>query len=178
MEQEKRLYTIIIAAATLAVLLSLCVGAFAGGITGYLAARAVGKQTREQCLDALLDWQREYGQPGLPEPLEPEQLPGTPLGGGAIVTQVVKDSPADRAGIREGDLIVAIDDVRIDEQNTLRQLISRRAPGDRVMIVLWRQGSERQVTLRLGEHPDQEGIAYLGVFYEMLPVRPQPFGGD
>jgi hypothetical protein len=61
MEQEKRLYTIIIAAATLAVLLSLCVGAFAGGITGYLAARAAGKHTREQCLDALLDWQREYG---------------------------------------------------------------------------------------------------------------------
>jgi PDZ domain-containing protein len=73
---------------------------------------------------------------------------------------------------------MAIDNVRIDEQNTLRQLISRRAPGDRVMIVLWRQGSERQVTVRLGENPDQEGIAYLGVFYEMLPVRPQPFGGD
>jgi len=172
MEQEKKLYTLIIAAAALAVLLSLCVGAFAGGVTGYLAARAAGKQTREQCLDAMLDWQREHMQPELPEPFEPEQLPEVPLSGGAIVTQVVEDSPADRAGIREGDLILAVDDVQIDEQNSLRRLISRRAPGDRVVITLWRQGSDRQVTLRLGEHPDQEGVAYLGVFYEMLPVRP------
>jgi PDZ domain-containing secreted protein len=60
----------------------------------------------------------------------------------------------------------------------VRQVISRRAPGDRVMIVFWRQGRDRQVTLRLGEHPDQEGVAYLGVFYEMVPARTEPFGGD
>jgi membrane-associated protease RseP (regulator of RpoE activity) len=178
MKENRRLYTIIIATAVLAVLLSLCVGAFAGGAAGYLAARAAGKQTREQCLDVLRDWQNEWVQPWLPESIEPEQIPGLPVSGGAIVTQVVEDGPADSAGIRAGDLILAIDDVRIDEQNTLRRVISRRDPGDRVTILLWRHGGERQVTLRLGEHPEQKGVAYLGVFYEMLPAGPEPFGGD
>ncbi len=166
MEQDKRLYTIAIAAAVLAILLSLCVGAFAGGAAGFLAARAVGKQTREQCLDVLRDWQSRQA------PELPESFPGLPLSGGAIVTQVVEGGPADRAGIQAGDLILAIDGVRIDEQNSLRQVIGRRAPGDRVAITLWRQGRERQVTLRLGEHPDQDGVPYLGVFYEMLPGTP------
>ena len=76
MEHDKKLYTIIIAAAVLGVLLSFCVGAFAGGVTGYLAGRAAGKQTREECLGVLRDWQRQQVQPGLPEPVEPEQFPG------------------------------------------------------------------------------------------------------
>jgi membrane-associated protease RseP (regulator of RpoE activity) len=177
-EQDKRPYTLIVATAALAVVLSLCVGVFAGGAAGYVVARAVGRQTREECRAALLDWQRESVQPRLPEPLEPEPLPGVPLSGGAMVTQVVEGGPADEAGIRAGDLILAIDGVPIDKQHTLKRVISRRAPGDKVTIVLWRGGNERQVTVRLGEHPDQKGVAYLGVFYEMVPARLEPFGGD
>jgi S1-C subfamily serine protease len=171
MEQDKKLYTITIAAAVLAVLLSLCVGAFAGGAAGYLAARTARAQMREELRGVLRDWQRRQVQPGQPERLDPELSPGMPASGGAIVTQVVEGGPADQAGIREGDLILAVDDVRITEQRTLRDVVSRRAPGDRVVIVFWRQGRDRRVTLRLGENPDQEGVAYMGVFYEMLPDR-------
>jgi membrane-associated protease RseP (regulator of RpoE activity) len=178
MEQDKRLYTFTIAAVVLAVLLSLCVGAFAGGAAGYLAARTAGKQTMGQVLGVLRDWQTRQVLPGLPEPFQPEPFPGMPLSGGAIVTQVVEGGPAERAGIRGGDLILAVDDMPINEQNPLRRAISRRAPGDKVMIVLWRQGRDRQVAVRLGEHPEQRDVPYLGVFYEMLPATPDPFGDD
>jgi len=175
MDQDRRAYTIAIAAAVLAIVLSLCVGAFAGGAAGYLAARTAGRQMRQELLDVLRDWQSRQVQP---QPFDPDRSPGLPLSGGAIVTQVVEGGPADRAGIREGDVILAVDDVRIDQRNSLREVISRRAPGERVVVVLWRQGRDRQVTLRLGEHPEQEGVPYVGVFYEMLPTLPEPFGED
>jgi membrane-associated protease RseP (regulator of RpoE activity) len=178
MEQDKRLYTVTIAAAVLAVVLSLCVGAFAGGAAGYLAARAAGKQTMAQVKDVLRDLQAKQAWPQLPEPFQRDPIPGLPLSGGAIVTQVVEGGPAEKAGIREGDVILAVDDMPINGRNALREVISRRDPGDKVMLVLWRQGRDRQVTVRLGKHPEQRDMPYLGVYYEMLPSRHDPFGDD
>ena len=67
---------------------------------------------------------------------------------GALVTAgegelaVMADSPAKKAGIQHGDIILEFDGVRIDRNNTLADLISSRKIGDKVKLKVLRQGKE------------------------------------
>ena len=162
MEQERRIYVLVIAAGLLAILLSTCLGALAGGVAGYWAAHRVGRQLTE-------DWKQQPAP--APSPLVPEF-------GGALVTKVVEGSPAERAGIQPGDLILAVDGTPVDEQHTLTDVIRRHRPKDRVEIVILRGGRERTLTVTLAEHAEDAKAAYLGVFYEMAPSLIQPPSTD
>jgi S1-C subfamily serine protease len=85
---------------------------------------------------------------------------------GATITDVVPDTPADQAGLQEGDVIVAVDEQELDLENSLADVITAYEPGDTVTLQVERPGEEpREVTVELGEHPDREGVAYLGVQY-------------
>ena len=66
---------------------------------------------------------------------------------------VTPGSAADKAGIRDGDIIVAIDDTRIDYNTSLRQLLLRYQPGDAVQVTVLRDGEERTLEVTLGERP-------------------------
>lgn len=86
---------------------------------------------------------------------------------GALITSVEPASPAERAGLREGDRIVALDGQMLDAHNNLAALIAARKPGDTITLEVAHPGEEaREVTVELGEHPEQEGKAYLGVTYQ------------
>lgn len=73
---------------------------------------------------------------------------------GAGVTQsaVMPGSAADKAGIKENDIILEIDGVKIDEKNTLAKLIQKHNPGDDVSLKIWRAGEEKTIKATLGEH--------------------------
>lgn len=62
-------------------------------------------------------------------------------------------SAADRAGIREGDIITAIDSVRIDYNTSLRQLLLRHTPGETVKVTVLRDGAEITLDVVLDERP-------------------------
>ena len=66
---------------------------------------------------------------------------------------VVPDSPADRAGVREGDLLTAIDGQRIDANHTVEDLLSLHEPGDTVTLDLLRDGKTMRLELILGTRP-------------------------
>ena len=165
MEENKQLYTIVLVTALVSVLLSTCLGALAGGLVGYRTGQNVSKRVTEE----HMEWLRER----LPQPIKPEQpeqlLPPEP---GALVTDVVDGSPAEGAGILPGDLILTVGGVRIDQENTLTRVIRSHKPGDRVEITLWSRGRERTIRVKLGEHPDEQDTAYLGV-YHVLPTNIQ-----
>jgi S1-C subfamily serine protease len=102
---------------------------------------------------------------------------------GATITDVVPDTPADRAGLQEGDVIVAVDEQELDLENSLADAIAAYEPGDTVTLQVERPGEEpREVTVELGEHPDEDGTAYLGVHYQsfrplrLLEGEGMPFG--
>jgi len=83
---------------------------------------------------------------------------------GVAITGVVPDTPADRAGLQEGDVIVAVDEVELDGENDLADVIATYEPGDTVTLEVRRPGEEsREVAVELGEHPEEEGVAYLGI---------------
>ncbi|HLF26393.1 MAG TPA: PDZ domain-containing protein [Anaerolineae bacterium] len=85
---------------------------------------------------------------------------------GAIIIEVQADSPAEQAGLQKGDRILEVDGQSIDFEHNLADVIAGRKPGDRVTLKFERPGEEpRDVTVTLGEHPDTEGAAYLGVTY-------------
>jgi Do/DeqQ family serine protease len=72
---------------------------------------------------------------------------------GALVSTVQPGSPAERAGIRRGDLILAVGGKPVNDSNALRNEVSRHQPGSELALTLWRNGQERGVTVRLAEMP-------------------------
>ncbi len=68
---------------------------------------------------------------------------------GAFVQQVIKGSPADEAGIVRGDIIVQIDDKRIDTQTQLSTALSDKKVGDTVTITVFRDGKNIEVKATL-----------------------------
>lgn len=72
-----------------------------------------------------------------------------PIDSGVIVGEVVPDSPADEAGIRENDVILAIDDRPLNAENALIDVLVSHSVGETVSVTIWRNGDEfdRDVTL-------------------------------
>jgi putative serine protease PepD len=72
---------------------------------------------------------------------------------GAFVTVVVSGSPADVAGLRTGDVVVRIDDKPVDSAAQLGSVVRRYRPGDKVTVVVDRDGTELSVEATLSEGP-------------------------
>ena len=72
-------------------------------------------------------------------------------GEGTGETAVMKDSPAEKAGLQENDIILEIDQIKIDQNNTLSKLILKHNVGDKVILKIYHQGSEKTVEVILGE---------------------------
>jgi 2-alkenal reductase len=74
-----------------------------------------------------------------------------PVDYGAYVLGVVPGGPADRGGIREGDIILAIGDDRIQDQTTFTEALFAHRPGDTIRVTALRGGEERQFDVTLAE---------------------------
>jgi serine protease Do len=70
---------------------------------------------------------------------------------GALVNSVEEDGPAERAGIKPGDVILRVDDQSIDRTSTLSQYIARQKPGHQSDVVVWRGGKEKKLEVRIAE---------------------------
>jgi len=66
---------------------------------------------------------------------------------------VVAGGPADSAGLRDGDVITAIDGTRIDSRTPLEDLLALHAPGDTITLEVVRDGRTLTVSLTLGTRP-------------------------
>ncbi len=70
---------------------------------------------------------------------------------GALVGQVSPGSPAEDAGIRQGDVILSINDAPVKDVEDLQLKVVDYAPGTRVDLRILREGDERTITVKLGE---------------------------
>lgn len=79
---------------------------------------------------------------------------------GALVTQVYAQSPAEAAGIREGDVIVRFGDTQIDLSSELPHVVGRMAPNTEVEVLIVRNGERKEINVMVGEL-DEDGISSL-----------------
>jgi serine protease Do len=75
---------------------------------------------------------------------------------GVYVKRVEEGTPADKAGLAEGDIILKIDDKEIENVNILRKMVAARDPNEKVKVTVWRNGGERTLTVELGKRPSAE----------------------
>ncbi len=66
---------------------------------------------------------------------------------------VITDGPADKAGVKEGDIITKIDDTAIDQNNSLSALVNKHKVGDKVKLTIVRDGKEQTLAVTLGAAP-------------------------
>lgn len=69
---------------------------------------------------------------------------------GALVVGTIDDSPAAKAGLRTGDAITAVDGEPIKDARALALKIASYPPGKTVPITVWRDGTERTVSIEIG----------------------------
>ncbi len=70
---------------------------------------------------------------------------------GVGVTQVVKDSPAEKAGLRKDDVILRLDGENVSSVRKLNRLVSELSPDQAVKVTISRGGSEQEVTATIGK---------------------------
>lgn len=70
---------------------------------------------------------------------------------GVIVNSVLPGSAADRAGIRQGDVITAINDTPVNDTNAFRNRVASNAPGTEVTLAVLRDNREQKIRATLGE---------------------------
>ncbi len=104
---------------------------------------------------------------GLTEALaESVKLPDTK---GALVADVIAESPAAQAGIRIGDVILAFNDQEIGAMRDLPRLVANVTPGEKPSVTVWRQGEKRNLRVSITAVPDKALAA--------TKVTPQPAEG-
>jgi serine protease Do len=69
---------------------------------------------------------------------------------GALVASALKGGPAEKAGLKTGDTIVAVDGQTVSEAKDLSRKIATLQPGKTVSLTIWRDGKERKVDLEIG----------------------------
>ena len=141
--------------------------------------RANGKVTRGRIGVVVQPVTRELAQAfGLKEPQ------------GALIASVEPGGPADKAGIRSGDVVLSYNGKALEDENMLPRLVAGTKPGDTAELEIWRGGSRERLKVNVGELPSEkrtaqsmpekgEKAARLGVLLaELPPAQRKALGVD
>ncbi len=78
---------------------------------------------------------------------------------GALISDVKEEGPAEQAGLKQGDVIIEYHGTPVDDGMALQRLVTRTSVGTIVPLKLIRDGHEREMTVRIGEQPDEAKVA-------------------
>jgi serine protease Do len=103
---------------------------------------------------------------------------------GALVASVVDESPAEKAGLQPGDVIVGFEDEEIEDIKDLTRRVASVPPDSEIEIEIWRDGDTVEIDVDLGESPEDiankaagtagegdDSTAGLGL--SLLPLTPE-----
>jgi S1-C subfamily serine protease len=118
---------------------------------------AIPVETATRAADELIEKGRVdtpflgvVGQTVTPALVEKE---GLPVEEGAYVVEVAPGTEAEKAGVKPGDVIVALDDTRIRSMDELILAVRRKSVGDQVTLTLWRDREKLEVGMKVGVKP-------------------------
>lgn len=88
---------------------------------------------------------------------------------GVYINEVMKSGAADKAGIKAGDVLVAVDSVKITTPSSVQEIVSRFSPGDKAVLTVIRDGKEERFEVVFkgtsqenGEVADDGSVAFYG----------------
>jgi len=93
---------------------------------------------------------------------------------GALVTEPTKDSPADKAGVKSGDVITAVDGKAVSNALDLSRTIAGKNPGTKVELTIWRDGKEQKISVELGKLDEAKLAANDNQTQPEQPAQPVP----
>jgi serine protease Do len=98
---------------------------------------------------------------------------------GVLIADVLQDSPANKAGLQAGDIILEFDGHKIESPPDLQRSVGLTAPGKAVQVKVWRDRAEKQVEIKIAEAPVEgqalrpatKGKTLLGM--DVRPITPE-----
>ena len=144
-----------------------------GGYNGICFA--IPSDTAKRVLDDLISKGRvTRGVIGIrPETLKPETAERLSLPAGtrgALIASVTKGLPAYKAGLKEGDVITAINGTAINSDSAMRRFVGETKPGTQIRISYLRDGKRSEVTLTVDELDEQALAAASSETMEVFGV--------
>jgi serine protease Do len=145
-----------------------------GGYSGVCFA--VPSNIAKRVLDELISKGRvTRGVIGIkPETMTPERAKSLALPvdtRGAFVASVNKDMPADKAGIRKGDIITSINGLPIASESSMRRTIGETKPGTQVKVSVLRDGKQFDISVTVGELDETALMASASESMEVLGMN-------
>ena len=96
---------------------------------------------------------------------------------GALVAEVIKGSPADHAGMKQGDVVIAYQGNPVDDPSSLRNSVSLAPVGSEVKLTVVRNGAKQDITVKVGSLEEQEKAVASSLKQrfgiEVRPLAPQ-----
>jgi S1-C subfamily serine protease len=162
-----------------AFVISLFTSVAAGAVAGVVAVRMSASDRTATRANGVPSSQVQPNPANPADPAQPNQRqPGQGRfgSGGALISEVVAGSPAEKAGVQVGDLVVSIGGQRLDATHSLDALVRQSKVGDTVELQLRRAGSAMQtVSVTLAASPNDPNTPYLGVRFGVAPAgNPTP----
>ena len=74
---------------------------------------------------------------------------------GVLISDVFKDSPAEKAGLKSGDVIISLDNEKMETMDQLRNKIALLGPDKKVTLTVFRKGDKKEITVKLAERTDE-----------------------
>lgn len=87
---------------------------------------------------------------------------------GALISDVTADSPAARAGLKSGDVLLEVDGHKVENPSDVARAVALVAPGRTATLSVWRDKARTSVDIVLGETPDERRASRLG--FDVRPV--------
>ncbi len=153
----------------------LILGLLIGGLTGGVAGFFMGQNSRSALSQRFLQTvppMMQQPQPGQPTPQPGDRRgfpPAATVLGSASVESVEKDSPAEKAGLKAGDIITAVGSTKLDASHSLGDLIAAQKPGTKVDLSVTRGTQTMTITVELGTSAQDSSKAWLGIRYSTIP---------
>lgn len=120
---------------------------------GFAIPANTAKNTMEQIIkqgSVTRGWIGAAVQELTPELAESFKLGDTK---GVLITEIIRNSPAEKAGVKRGDILIAIDDKAIESWSAMLETVSNLPPGKDVLVKLLRDGEAVNLKLKVGKRP-------------------------
>jgi serine protease Do len=142
-----------------------------GSGIGFAIPASMAKRVSAQLLEhgkVTRGWLGVVLQPLTPELAASFGAEGTK---GVLVSEVTPDSPAAKAGVKAGDIVLEVDGRKVDDTGDVARAVGMTAPGRHAKLTLWHDKARKTVDVPLGEAPGERQASRLG--FEVRPLTPE-----